>query len=405
MLFISKVFKRYSIKDIFLFCIKYLIGIPLHMFSYVCPRNKKKWVFGHQNGFVDNSKYLYIYLINNTNEKVIWVAHSRTLYKEMRQKGLPVCYKYCFIGLYHLLTAYYYVKTSSPRNVCYWTSGGAFKVDLWHGVGIKAIGESSASLGASSFLSKIIIPRDQPNVFLSTSEFMTDHFTKSKKIERQNIYEGIYPRCKFLLENEAFQLSFISKYESKYSKEFIEKLRCFDRVFIYMPTWRLMYEEKLIDVALPDFEKLNEELLKINGLFIIKPHAAMRTIIKKAGNYSNIISIIPETDIYPILPFTDVLITDYSSIYYDYLLMDGKGCILYDFDYDQYVKKEYKFICDYKEYTPGPHVRSFEELLQILSTNKPFDIKRREWILEKFWGNYEAKDLRSLYEAIVNKKK
>ena len=166
-----------------------------------------------------------------------------------------------------------------------------------------------------------------------------------------------------------------------------------------------MYEEKLIDVALPDFEKLNEELLKINGLFIIKPHAAMRTIIKKAGNYSNIISIIPETDIYPILPFTDVLITDYSSIYYDYLLMDGKGCILYDFDYDQYVKKEYKFICDYKEYTPGPHVRSFEELLQILSTNKPFDIKRREWILEKFWGNYEAKDLRSLYEAIVNKKK
>lgn len=46
------------------------------------------------------------------------------------------------------------------------------------------------------------------------------------------------------------------------------------------------------------------------------------------SSLSNITYVSPELDVYPILPFTDVLITDYSSIYYDYLLMDHKGCIL-----------------------------------------------------------------------------
>ena len=402
--FITKVYKRYSLIDLFILALKYIVGIPIHVLSYLFPRDKNKWVLGHQNGFVDNSKYFFIYLISQTKSNAIWVAHTREQYSELKEKQLPVCYKYSLKGFYHLMTAYYYVTTSSPRNVCYWTSGGAYIINLWHGVGIKAIGDSSASLGDNSLLSRILIPKENPSLFLSTSSFMTEHFSKSKGIEKDRIYEGIYPRCYFLLESKKMQSDFIDKYESQYTKQFVKKISGYTRVFVYMPTWRLMYGDKLINVALPDLERLNEVLKEMNGLFIIKSHASVKTKIDNIDKYSNIISIIPETDIYPILPYTDVLITDYSSIYYDYILMKDKGCILYDFDYDDYVKREYKFICDYESYTPGPHAKNFSDLIDILKSNKPFDICNRDWITDLFWGDYGNKDIKSLYERILKDK-
>lgn len=53
-------------------------------------------------------------------------------------------------------------------------------------------------------------------------------------------------------------------------------------------------------------------------------------------SYSNLRIIDSSCDIYPILPFTDVLITDYSSIYYDYMLIPNKQILLFPFDEEEY---------------------------------------------------------------------
>lgn len=399
MLFISKVLKRYSFSDVLISIVDYVIGYPILLLSHFFPRNRKKWVFGNKVGFLDNTKYFYIFLLENTKDRVYWVTSDRKLFKEFQEKGLPVCYKYSLKGFWHLMTAYYYVCTVTTRYICYWTSGGAYKINLWHGVGIKAIGESSAALKDFSWTSRILMPYayEKYNLFLSTSELMNDHFIKSFRLSPVSVYEGMYPRCSFIMSDRKHVNAFIEKYEGEQTKSIIDATKKYERTYIYMPTWRLRLGDDFLKYAMPDLVKLDEVLRSSNSLLLLKLHPSMKYSVEDMSSFSNIIYVSPELDVYPILPFTDVLITDYSSIYYDYLLMEHKGCILYDFDYVQYMEDEFGFIRDYKEYTPGIHVDEYENLLSLIRNKVDCTVDKRDWVIRQFWGDYRNKNNEELY--------
>jgi CDP-glycerol glycerophosphotransferase (TagB/SpsB family) len=107
-------------------------------------------------------------------------------------------------------------------------------------------------------------------------------------------------------------------------------------------------------------------------------------------------------DIYSILPFTTTLITDYSSIYYDYLLMEDKQILLFPFDYEEYIANSKSLAFDFDEYTPGIRAYNFEELIYIMENNLNLDIPSKDNILKLFWGdNYlEKSDSEILYTKI-----
>ena len=396
---ISKVFKRYSFSDVLISIVNYVIGYPILLISHIFPRNRNKWVFGNKVGFLDNTKFFYIFLLENTRDRVYWITSDRNLYKDLKGKSLPVCYKYSLKGFWHLMTAYYYVCTVTTRYICYWTSGGAYKINLWHGVGIKAIGESSAALKDYSWTSKILMPYayEKYDLFLSTSEMMNDHFIKSFRLPPMSVYEGMYPRCSFIMSDRKYVNAFIDKYEGERTKAIIDVTKKYERTYIYMPTWRLQLGDEFLKYAMPDLVKLDEVLRLSNSILLLKLHPSMKYRVEDMSSLSNIIYVSPELDVYPILPFTDVLITDYSSIYYDYLLMEHKGCILYDFDYVQYMKDEFGFIRDYKEYTPGIHVDEYENLLSLIRNKVDCTVDKRDWVIRQFWGDYRNKNNEELY--------
>lgn len=400
--FIEKILKRYSIKKILFESFILVLGYPLYFVSFAVPRNRKKWVFGNKGAFSDNGKYLYLYLLQHTEETVYWVTSNRILIREMQAKGLPVLYKYSLKGLYHLLTAYYYVCTVSTNYINFWTSGGAYKVNLWHGVGLKSLDGSAAWLRDKSFVSKLLMPYgyEKYNLFLSTSPLMTGHFSNSFSIPLENVVEDIYPRCCFIRQKKDTVLQEIRKYEGNQVLELIESFSRFNRIYVYMPTWRLEYGACLLDYAIKDMQQLNESLKKSNSLLLLKLHPSMYYDSFRYKDLYNVVYVNPSMDVYPLLPFTDVLITDYSSIYYDYLLMDGKGCILYDFDYDSYIKSEFKFIRDYKEFTPGIHIGNFEDLIGLIASNTLCNVVNRDWVLKEFWGDYKEHNIESLYRKI-----
>ena len=91
-------------------------------------------------------------------------------------------------------------------------------------------------------------------------------------------------------------------------------------------------------------------------------------------------------DIYPLLPYTDVLITDYSSVLYDYLLMPGKGVILYLYDYVDYVK-ERDFNYPFLDNVAGEVAYTFPELLTAMKRDA-YDTASYAAIRERFWGDY-----------------
>jgi len=82
---------------------------------------------------------------------------------------------------------------------------------------------------------------------------------------------------------------------------------------------------------------------------------------------SNLTYISAGYDIYPQLQHVDMLITDYSSLYVDFLLLD-KPIIFYVYDLDWY-KKESGLYEEFDTLTPGPHPQTFDELLTVIEAD------------------------------------
>jgi len=85
-------------------------------------------------------------------------------------------------------------------------------------------------------------------------------------------------------------------------------------------------------------------------------------------------------DIYPLLKETAVLITDYSSIFFDYLLLD-RPIVFAPFDIQQYVTVERGLFYDYDQVTPGPKATDWPDVLRLLCEavqNDTWSAKRRE---------------------------
>ena len=80
-------------------------------------------------------------------------------------------------------------------------------------------------------------------------------------------------------------------------------------------------------------------------------------------------------------PTPHILITDYSSTYIDYLLLD-RPVIFYDFDYDSYIEKDREMYFSYDEVTPGIKAGTFDELMegmrQIVSGTDDFKADRKK---------------------------
>ena len=102
---------------------------------------------------------------------------------------------------------------------------------------------------------------------------------------------------------------------------------------------------------------------------------------------SNIIIVKQQYDIYPILPFIDVLITDYSSIYFDCLLL-RKEFILFPFDIEEYKMGDRELSIDYDADIKGTRISDFKELLDIVEKRKDCHLRNNEYdsLIYDFWG-------------------
>lgn len=393
--FVVSMVKRRGIKETILKNAEILWGYPLYFLSFLFPRNRNKWVVGSENGFVGNAKF---FLLDDrtlgSGKEIYWICASRKELDKVRRVYPRACYRWSWAGLRHCLTAKVYVYTHHLADIGFWTSGGARAVNLWHGVGIKnvefktTVGNAGRIYREKNWLARIYLPYlfRRPDLMLSTSPMMTKHFSECFRISERNCVEDMYPRCKpFFWDSDRLE-KFIDANEEASVVSLYEKMRRFDTVYLYMPTWREDRSD-FIRASGIDFSRLNAALQKKRALFLLKLHPATR-LDMDVDSCPNIVVVDRNVDIYPLLPATDVLITDYSSIYYDYILMKEKRTLLFPFDYADYIRQDRDLAFDFDTYTPGARVHTFEELLnEVESGGRPADDDKREWVLKQFWGD------------------
>ena len=374
----------------------HLICFCVYPFSFLFPRRKKRWAFGSFRGaFNDNAKYLFIHVSEKMTEiDSVWLSMNKSTVQEIRTKGLVAFHVLSPRGIWYALTSKYWFFNAYSSDIMFCLSGGAKLVNLWHGLPMKRI-EFDITSGplADRYVKRSLKERfyhpenfQRPDYLLAASPFFSETFARSFRIPVEQCLLMGYPRNVILNCSEAERMRFIEKYEPVTTKTLVSKLKggSYDNVFIYLPTWR----DSQRDFFSHDFDlkALDETLRQCNALLLLKPHVNVEVEASTVEGLTNVEFVQSNVDIYPVLPYTDVLITDYSSVLYDYVLMEQKGMILYLYDFQEY-EKERNFTRAFDDLAFGKRVFDFASLLTtIREGNYIMEEDERKAFACKCWG-------------------
>ncbi len=332
---------------------------------------KRKSIAFISKGFIDsNNKYLFLYLLKEKIDCYI-ITDNKEQIEELKEFDIPYYELESDEGDKAIARAKYLIFDQANYTYFY-ISPNQKTVQLWHGVGLKKM----------SKLTNI-----EYDYFISTSNWTNETNFKNVFCAKEYLDCG-YPRNDiFFKDEEPIDLIFCNK--EIYS---LVKNKKHKKIALYMPTIReYLFNKNMnlkeFDIVPIDFIKLNEELLNEDILLIVKLHPSVMEFFKELivnEEFSNIKFHPTQGDIYPIIKYVDVLITDYSSIAYDFLLLD-RPIIFFDYDRELYEKNMGGFLFDYDEYSPGINVKTEVELIIALKFLEDCFFIKREEIKDKFF--------------------
>jgi len=368
MTIINNLKKIYTIiKDVFLNLIYYL--------SKIVPKSRNIWILGSNTGemFTDNSKYLFLYLQNYLKNEIksIWISNNKILLKELTEHNFTSFYKWSLRGIYYTMRAKIVILTHGEADVNMYLASG-IRINLWHGAPLKKIGYKN--LHPNNYIYKIYFSKGwrrllfkitKSSIFREydyinvTSNFYKKIFSRDFNMDKQKIIVYGYPRNDILA----------SPLDGMYigvDKKILDTIRAKKeegkQIILYMPTFREFSEFHLKDIF--NFSILNQKLEEMNYYLVLKVHSHTKNCNDEIIS-NNIGLCISRSDPQPLLSDVDILITDYSSVYFDFLFLN-KPIIFYAYDLDNYLKTEREMYFKYENITPGKIVKTFNELIEAL---------------------------------------
>jgi len=339
------------------------LNMSLGFLSYFVPKKKNKILIGASVGskFVGSPKYFFLYLCKNeTSLDVSWITKNKELVQKLRERKLPVEYLYSWRGIKAILRSKYLIISHLISDVSYagLLPGNFHKTNTWHGTPLKKV-EAKVYGKNPNFRQKLeqrfmfMQERKSYHTVLASSEEVKKIIFK--EFQSKNVKILGYPR------NDVFFNSDLI-FENYSSKLNLDK---YEKIILYCPTYRDNPTSK-IPFSNDFLKKLNSHMLEINGVFLIKKHVLDKSV-KKLENFSNIIDVSSDVeDIQDLLVHVDVIITDYSSIFFDFALLN-RPMIFYPYDLKEYLQTR-ELYYDYFAELPGPFSKNEDELLEIIKS-------------------------------------
>lgn len=254
-----------------------------------------------------------------------------------------------------------YIFTDSGVRDKYVKKEGQIFVNTWHGTPLKHLGFDNVN-------EKILIGIIQrcllfSDYLLYPNDYMADKILNSFMIEKiysGKILLGGYPRNSVFLKEDK-------------RDEFREKFGFENKeVFVYMPTHRNARTNVADDEhrdQVTDFLKEIDEHLKDNQILITKLHPYNLSEID-FSSFSNVIPFPEGYEIYDIVNMADCLITDYSSVFFDFANTKRK-IIIFNYDEEEYMENRgtYFPLSD----LPFPKVKNVGDLIEEMNSPKDYD--------------------------------
>ena len=367
----------------------YIINIPLYYISFFIPKNKNIWVFGAWFGekYADNSKALFEFVNNNDKEIfAVWLTQSKIVFKYLKLKGMNVHYTYSLKGYYYSAIAKFVFVSTGMHDINRFVSSNNIKVQLWHGTPLKKImydvGSGPTVSELLLFFKQIFMPFDFNNYkyLLSSTNNINDSLNSAFLDKIENIIIKGYPRNDQLFScNKESLITFLPTHRGEGNGGIQKIFNSFDSI------------------------KIDSFLMKNNYKLKIKPHFYDLDNVNIIE--SKVISVIKEDiDLYELLSKTDILITDYSSVYFDFLLLD-RPIIFTPFDMKEYLNKDRELYYNYNDVTPGPKCKDWNEVMneiEKLMNGEDNYRKEREKTNNDFNKYQDGNSSKRVYEFFKN---
>lgn len=343
----------------------------------------KKIVFESFMGraYSDSQKALYKAMLNDKyfkDYKFIWAFKDTQNYKDMESENTHIV-KYGSNEFYKEMSEAKYWITNSRLPDYLIKRAGQVYIQCWHGTPLKRLGFDISVEGGNALNTikeirqKYESDARRYDYMLSPSKFCTEKLTSAfnlKELGKENIIiEMGYPRNDFLFN-----------YSKEYLDELKEKLGIDKnkKVILYAPTWRDNQHTSGVGYTYNlniDFDRLKE---KISDKYVIifRTHYFVSNSFDFEKYKGFIFNMSDHDDVNDCYILSDVLITDYSSVFFDYANLKRPE-LFYMYDLEEYQGKLRDFYFELSE-LPGPILKTQEELEDAILNIDKYNEKYKE---------------------------
>ena len=291
--------------------------------------------------FDDSPRVIYEGMLKDhrfDDYRIFWAFHNPEDIQELPKQVRKIrtdSLKYFLIAI----KAGVWITNSSIERGLNFKKRKTLYFNTWHGTPMKKMG-ADITQDTDSFT-----PKRPPaiNVMMAQSDFEAEVFSRMFQLSESSFLKAGLPRNDILFT-----------YTEKYRNELREKLGISEgkKVILYCPTFReFEKDENNGCVLLPpiDLAKWEKELAA-DYVLLFRAHYEVAKVMDIQEN-----DFVRNMTDYPVLNdlmiASDLLISDYSSVFFDYSIMD-KPMLHFTYDYDKYAAKRGMYF-DIRDYLSG----------------------------------------------------
>lgn len=313
----------------------------LYFLSGFVPRRPDLWVFGSWGGFrfADNGAAFFEFCQRRLAGAVqlVWISRKRDIVARLRARGFEAHWLWSPTGIVRCLRARLHLFDCFAKDTNFWLSRGAKRVNLWSGVPLKTFERDIDNPRSRYFrvfhgtllqrlLYGMMMPWHvtRPDMIIAMSEETRAITARAFGVPMHSVCVTGFPR------NDSLFVGSPAAAGRNCPSTVLEAARAGKKVFLYLPTFR--------DSGKPfvkiEWKRLDALMERLDSVFFIKFHPVDATQFKNGS--TRVVQLFQDTDVYDVMPHSNALISDYSSIIFDYMLLD-RPIIYYTPDLEEFI--------------------------------------------------------------------
>ena len=373
-----------------------LFGMNSALLSCI-PKKKGLVLFTAWFGekYIDNSRYVYEYFLEHSNYSPVWMTSNPTIYAQLQKEGKPVVKKDSLRGKW--LTVRAQAAFSSVQYTDYntWCLRHCLYVDLGHGHPIKDPGD----VGRPSYMRSVY-------TMITNRVYYYTIVASTKTKQNYNVVD--IPQDHIFVSDFARNDVLIDESLQKGKNVIIDDFKKGRKAIVYMPTQRSGGELKMNMNEILPLDAIQQYCEKKGVVFIIKKNFYHRNEHEDLSKYPNIMDVTNVDDIDPqvLLCQADMLISDYSACYIDYMLL-RRPIVFFQYDLESFNYTERKLYYNFEELDIAPIVYNKQNLVECIDNlfmqGDKWLEKRMVFAHENYFDNIEQKDGRKKVKDIFDR--